>query len=328
MSDVLESLTDEEREKVVSEDQPDWMDPMLAKLTHDHFDNPDWFFERKLDGQRCLVFKKDGEVKLYSRNQNTQNEKFPELVEALSGATTTDFIADGEIVVMNEGVSSFSDLQPRIHSKSPDPSVPVKMYLFDLMHYNQMNLTALSNRTRKSILRSELSFEEPLRYTPHRNESGLSYLEEACSKQWEGLIAKDAAAAYHHGRSSKWLKFKCHNQQEFVIGGFTEPQGEREGFGALLVGVQDDEGLRFCGRVGTGYDNDFLVRFRKELNDLKRKTSPFHSFEDSSDEVHWVTPEKVCEVSFTEWTSDHKLRHPSFLGLRADKSPEDVRREG
>lgn len=307
--------------------QPNWMNPMLATLWKEPFDDPQWIYERKLDGQRCLIFKKEGKVSLYSRNQNPQNERFPELVKALSNCTDKDFIADGEIVVMKDGVSDFSALQPRLQANKPAPSVPVKLYLFDLMHFDGRDLTSTPLRERKSLLKSSLSFEDPLFYTPHRNEEGLKYLQEARDKGWEGLIAKDASSEYSHSRSKKWLKFKCQNEQEFVIGGFTEPQGERAGFGSLLVGYYEDNRLLYAGKVGTGYDDEFLQRFRKTLDHLKTETSPFHDLENEDSKTHWTEPKKVAQVSFTEWTAHDKLRHPSFLGLRTDKKPEEIVRE-
>ena len=189
-------------------EQPDWMNPMLATLWKEPFDDPEWIYERKLDGQRCLIFKKSGEVSIYSRNQHPQNERFPELVEALARCTEKDFIADGEIVVMKDGVSDFSALQPRMQAKKADLSIPVKLYLFDLMHFDGSDLTSAPLRERKKRLKGEIEFEDPLFYTPHRNENGLEYLDEAQSKGWEGLIAKDARSTYLHSRSKKWLKFK------------------------------------------------------------------------------------------------------------------------
>lgn len=308
-------------------EQPEWMNPMLATLWKDPFDDPEWIYERKLDGQRCLIFKENGEVKIYSRNQHSQNERFPELVEALARCTKKDFIADGEIVVMKDGVSDFSALQPRMQAKKADLTVPVKLYLFDLMHLDGTDLTSMPLRERKKRLKGEIDFDDPLVYTPHRNENGLEYLEEAQSKGWEGLIAKDAGSTYLHSRSKKWLKFKCQNEQEFVIGGFTEPRGERVGFGALLVGYYEDDRLLYAGRVGTGYDDQFLKRFGKSLKKLETESSPFSNLDEDDPGTHWTEPVKVAQVSFTEWTKHGKLRHPSFLGLRADKKPREVVKE-
>jgi len=160
----------------------------------------------------------------------------------------------------------------------------------------------------------------------HRNRDGESYFKEACKKGWEGVIAKRAASEYQHKRSADWLKFKCAEGQELVIGGFTAPKGSRIGFGALLVGYYEDGALHYAGKVGTGFDDEFLAEFRKRLDRLARKTSPFAEQIGEKD-VTWVSPELVGEFGFTEWTRSGKLRHPRFLGLRWDKAPEEVVRE-
>ena len=183
-------------------------------------------------------------------------------------------------------------------------------------------------RTRKGVLKSVFTFDDPLRYTPHRNETGLGYLKEACAKGWEGLIAKVASSTYVHSRSKKWLKFKCDHRQELVIGGFTEPQGDRSGFGALLVGYYDGEELAYAGKVGTGYTDQFLKELREMLDQRRMDRSPFEKQSPREDgTIHWVRPDLVGEVSFTEWTSSNKLRHPSFVGLRSDKDPKSVVKE-
>jgi ATP-dependent DNA ligase len=166
-----------------------------------------------------------------------------------------------------------------------------------------------------------------LRWTPHRNDDGLQYFRTACRKGWEGLIAKHAGSEYVHGRSKKWLKFKCVMQQEFVIGGFTEPHGERIGLGALLLGFYRDGGLVYAGKVGTGFDDETLEDLRHRLDQIERETSPYDQGDPASDGVHFVSPNLVCEVRFTEWTDGDKLRHPRYKGLRRDKEPEDVHKE-
>jgi ATP-dependent DNA ligase len=160
-----------------------------------------------------------------------------------------------------------------------------------------------------------------------RDEEGEAFLQEACERGWEGLIAKKADSAYVHSRSSHWLKFKCVRQQEFVIGGFTEPHGERIGLGALLVGFYRDGDLIYAGKVGTGYDDETLQSLRSRMDRIERKTSPYDVGDVPTKEVHFVTPKLVCEVKFTEWTGDDRLRHPAFMGLRRDKDPEDVHKE-
>ncbi|MDX1381762.1 MAG: hypothetical protein R3233_11605, partial [Xanthomonadales bacterium] len=151
--------------------------------------------------------------------------------------------------------------------------------------------------------------------------------EEACEKGWEGLIAKRAGSSYQRSRSRDWLKFKCTARQELVIGGYTEPKGSRKGFGALLVGYYEQDKLRPAGRVGTGFDDELLQELHERLQALERKTAPFEPAPEGGDDVHWVRPDLVAEIGFTEWTGDGRLRHPRFLGLRPDKAAEDVVRE-
>jgi len=310
-------------------DHPDWVDPMLAVLTENRFSDPGWLFERKLDGERLLVFRDGDRVRLMTRNRNLVNDTYPELQEAVAGQAVRDFVADGEVVAFDGRNTSFSRLQRRMQIKDPrdarSSGVAVYLYLFDILHLEGHDVTREPLRERKSILRRALRFEDPLRFAQHRNESGEAYFAEACKKGWEGLIAKDAGAAYVHGRSSKWLKFKCARGQEMVICGFTMPEGRREGFGALVLGYYEDERLRYAGRVGTGFDDDFLSEFRARLERIRRDTPPFD--EDVDDEACWVRPELVAEIGFTEWTSAGRLRHPRFLGLRRDKPAREVVRE-
>lgn len=308
---------------------PDWCAPMLAVLTDDAFSDSDWLYERKLDGERVLVFRDGDEVRLMTRNRHEVNETWPELVEAVARQPARDFVADGEVVAFEGDVTSFSRLQGRMQISDPDRArasgIAVYLYLFDLLHLAGHDVSGLPLRRRKSLLKRALQFEDPVRYTPHRNEDGEAYFEEACEKGWEGLIAKDAEAPYVHGRSRKWLKLKCTRGQELVIGGFTEPGGSRTGFGALLLGYYEDSKLRYAGKVGTGFDDAFLTSFRQTLDDRRRETSPFADAVE--EDARWVRPDLVAEIGFTEWTTGGKLRHPRFLGLRRDKPAEDVVRE-
>lgn len=304
---------------------------MLATLTHDTFSDPEWIYERKLDGVRCLAFRQGERVRLLSRNRKPMNDTYPELVEALGKQACTDFVADGEIVAFEGNRTSFSRLQQRIGIRDPDEArrmgVGVYLYLFDLLHLDGHDTTQLALHDRKRLLKRALSFGGHVRFTPHRVEAGEEALEEACRKGWEGLIAKRAASRYVHSRSREWLKLKCGNRQELVIGGYTDPKGSRVGFGALLVGYYDEDGaLRYAGKVGTGYDDAFLEAFGRRLAGLERETCPF-AREPRAKGVHWVSPHFVGEVGFTEWTKDGRLRHPRFLGLREDKSPKHVTRE-
>lgn len=331
MAPFPENLTSDQRDAIQQEKFPAWVDPMLATLTEDYFDDEEWIYERKLDGVRSLVFCDADDMLLKSRNQKDQNDTYPELVEALNDTAAEPFVADGEIVAFEDNVTSFSRLQNRINISDPrqarNSGVKVYLYLFDIIHYAGYDLSSLELRTRKKILREAFSFEDPIRYVTHRNRDGTAFLSEACNKGWEGIIAKDSRSGYVHSRSKKWLKFKCSRRQELVIGGYTDPQGERIGFGALLLGYYRDGDLQYAGQVGTGFDDEQLKHLHDKLSGLERKTSPFAQEDIDTDGVHWVTPRLVAEVGFTEWTDSNKLRHPRFLGLRHDKEAENVKKE-
>jgi ATP-dependent DNA ligase len=171
-------------------------------------------------------------------------------------------------------------------------------------------------------------FRNPLRFTEHRETEGEAYYHEACRRGWEGVIAKDGDGVYVSGRTRAWLKFKCTHEQEFVIGGYTDPRGGRVGFGALLVGVYEGGRPVYAGKVGTGFDQATLQRLGKQLAQLETTTSPFVGDGLPRRGVHWVKPRLVAQIGFTEWTPGGKLRHPRFIGLREDKDPKEVVREG
>ncbi len=331
MHPALKELAEEEREALKRRKQPSWTEPMLATLADEPFSDDNWIFERKLDGERCLVFREDGDVTLYSRNKKNLNNTYPEICDALDNQSVDTFIVDGEIVAFSGGRTSFSRLQRRMQIDDPDEarasSIAVYYYVFDVLHLQGYDCTGLALRVRKRVLKRALSFTRPMRYTTHRNGDGVAYHNEACRKGWEGIIGKRADAKYVHSRSRKWLKLKCVNRQEFVIGGYTEPQGGRVGFGALLIGFYEGGDLRYAGRVGTGFNDETLRSLRKELKGKARKTAPFAGDSLPSKGVHWVRPELVAEVAFTEWTDEDRLRHPRFLGLRRDKQAKDVHKE-
>lgn len=330
MTGLFAHLSDARRARLKQAEQPDWTAPMLATLTDRRFSDPGWIYERKLDGERALAFRKGDRLRLVTRNRKEIGATYPELVEALERQDCDDFIVDGEIVAFDGAVTSFSRLQQRMQISDPDAArasgVTVHFYLFDILHLDRHRLDALGQRSRKALLKRAIAFDGPLRFTPHRNATGEAYFDAACRKGWEGIIAKRADAPYSHGRSTDWLKFKCASGQELVIGGFTAPQGNRKGFGALLVGYYEDGKLRYAGKVGTGFDDDFLTRFHERLESLARDTSPFDDEVDEGD-VTWVAPKLVGNFGFTEWTTHGKLRHPRFLGLRRDKPAKDVVRE-
>jgi len=206
--------------------------------------------------------------------------------------------------------------------------VPVFYCVFDLLYADGRDVRPEPLRERKKLLRQVLSFGDPLRYTEHRDRDGEEYFEQACRLGWEGLIAKRADAPYRSGRTRDWLKFKCENSQEFVIGGYTDPQGSRVGFGALLIGYYDAGGrLVYAGKVGTGFDSSTLATLLQAMEGLGQSRPPFDRGNLPRSGVHWIRAELVGEVGFSEWTSAGQLRHPRYLGLRRDKDARAVTRE-
>lgn len=307
-----------------------WHAPCLATLTDQRFSDHDWVFERKLDGVRIIAGGDGGRPQLWTRNGKLADAAYPEIVDALAGQGADRFVCDGEVVAFDGNRTSFARLQRRIHLTDPREArrtgVAVHFYAFDLLAFGGVDLTRLPLTTRKRLLRECFDFADPLRLSQHRTGDGEQFLDQACARGWEGLIAKRADRPYRAGRSRDWLKLKCVADQEFVVGGYTEPRGSRIGFGALLVGYYQDGRLRYAGKVGTGYDDRTLRDLRGRLDRLPRDGSPFAD-EIAERGAHWVDPELVAEVGFTEWTADGKLRHPRFSGLRADKPASEVVRE-
>jgi bifunctional non-homologous end joining protein LigD len=302
--------------------QPAWVDPMLATLTEERFSDRNWIFEKKLDGVRGIAYCKGKDVRIYSRNQLSFNHSYPEIVEQLRKQPVTNCILDGEIVAFEKGISSFAKLQQRMQVK-----VQTYYFIFDLLYLNGLDLRQLQLLERKQLLRNVLTFNSRIRYVHHRTGDGLAYFDKACKENWEGVIAKRAESLYISGRSREWLKFKCSQQQEFVIVGFTDPEGKRTGLGALLVGYYHRNQLVYAGKVGTGFTFQTLVSLTKALTALERKTPEVTGIGLPRKKVHWVEPKLVAQIAFSEWTDDYKLRHPRFLGLREDKNPRDVVRE-
>ena len=312
--------------------QPDWLEPELATLTKDRFSDSGWLFERKLDGERCLAFRTGSRVRLMTRNQKEVAHNYPEIARALRDQGHDDFIVDGEIVAFHGAETSFELLQSRIHVTHPDAAllrrVPVFYYIFDVLYADDRDVRELPLRERKDVLAGLLDFQDPLRFTEHRDTDGEAYYAEACRAGWEGLIAKRADAPYRAGRSRDWLKFKCETNQELVIGGFTDPQRSRIAFGALLLGYYDSAGqLVYAGKVGTGFDTKTLRSLHGELTAIEQDKPPFELGDLPRSGVHWVKPEMVAQIGFSEWTRDGQLRHPRFQGLRRDKAATEVVRE-
>jgi bifunctional non-homologous end joining protein LigD len=302
---------------------------MKAVLFDHPFSDPGWIFERKLDGIRCGAIRCKGRVELESRSAQEMQRSYPEIAEALS-EPGPDLIADGEIVAFKRGQTSFERLQKRMQIHDPERAratgVAVYLYVFDLLSLDGEDIRDRPLIERKRLLRKALTFTGPIRYTPHRVGDGEEYFKHACKQGWEGLIAKRADSTYKATRSRDWLKLKCSHEQELVIGGWTDPKGSRDRFGALLVGYWDGDRLRYAGKVGTGFDHDTLERVGDELERRQRPAPPFSDARIPS-RAHWVEPELVAQVAFTEWTRDGRLRHPRYLGLRTDKPAREVVRE-
>jgi len=331
---ALKALPEDAREKLAAADYPGWQDPMLATPSDKPFTREGWVYEPKLDGIRCLIYRKGKQVVLLSRNQVVITEQYPELAAALKKQGMGDFVADGEIVAFEGKRTSFEKLQKRMNVQNPSKKlvedVKVFLYLFDLTYFEGYDTSRLPLIERKKLLKQVVAYKDPLRYTEHRTGNGVEFLQEACAQGHEGILAKDGSATYQHRRSKSWLKFKCVRQQEVVIGGYTDPNAGARGIGALVVGVYDGNNrkLQFAGKVGTGFDDETMRDLRQRLSSIENDKNPF-----APDDllpkvnVHWVEPKLVAQVGFSEWTGAGKLRHPRFLGLRNDKDPRDVVRE-
>lgn len=298
--------------------------PMLATLIKEPFDSKEWIFEKKFDGFRSLA-RKNRTVQLLSRNNLSFNRRFPELVKEIQGLPGS-FVIDGEIVVLDKkGVSQFQALQ----NYQTDPIGGLIYYLFDILSYNGKNLTSLSLLERRAILLALLQKHPSkyLRFSEAIDTKGKALFQKAKKRGWEGILAKRKESFYRQSRSRDWLKIKTHLRQEFVIGGYTAPQGSREKFGALLVGVYEGKKLLYAGHVGGGFNRKLLDAVYKQLRKQVSRTCPFAKEPTPNAKVVWLEPKLVCEVSFAEWTQSGILRQPIFQGMRPDKPARKIIRE-
>ena len=275
---------------------------MAATLTQERFTGPEWIFERKYDGIRLLALRKGTSVRLFSRNQLPQH--YPAIADGISTLLVDEVILDGEV----------------------DWGGPhVGYHVFDILWLNGRDLMPLPLTERRAILR-DLGLRSPLH--PVAEITGEKPWDRACREGWEGVIAKRRDSPYEHRRSPFWLKMKCEASQELVVGGFTDPQGERRGFGALLLGYFEGEEFVFAGKVGTGFDTQQLIGLRVRLDEIEIAKSPFTKAVGLPRiRAHWVRPKVVVQVAFIEWTVHGKLRHGRFLGFREDKTAREVVRE-
>src|SRR6516165_2978216 len=304
---------------------------MLATLTDRRDFGDDWLLERKLDGERCVARKVGSDVRLESRTGKELTSTYPEVSAAVAAQRSRGLLLDGELVVYDGDQTSFSRLQQRLGVARPSPEQvakdPVVYCVFDLLEVDDKDLTDRPLVERRIRLTRALRSSSTLQPTEAwRNDSERRFAA-ACRSGWEGLIAKRADAPYVAGRSKNWLKLKCVWEQEFVIAGYTDPQGSRENFGALLVGYYEEGSLRYAGKVGTGYTAATLRNLGFRLRQLETEEPAFVDARPVPRGTHWTRPELVAQIGFAEWTSDLRLRQPRFLGLRDDKRPTDVIRE-
>ena len=309
---------------------PDRIVPQLASPADSAPDGPEWLHEIKYDGYRLLAFIKPGEVRLITRNGLDWTQKFPALAHALAALPVDSALIDGELVALAaDGTTSFGELQDRIARGDTSGLV---YFAFDLIYRDGYDLTDAALEDRKAALARIVAREAGgqaggiVRYSDHQEGHGPDFFRHACRYGLEGTLAKRRDRPYRPGRSSEWRKIKCHKADEFVVIGFTDPSGTRQGFGALLLGYYDPRGrLSYAGRVGTGFDDRLLRDLRARLDAIGRPDPPVPPAKGLSTKgVHWTEPRLVAEVRYSGWTADGVLRHPSFEGLREDKSPDEV----
>jgi bifunctional non-homologous end joining protein LigD len=317
-----------------------FIEPMKAALHAAPPAGHDWIYEIKFDGFRTLAYADGDNVRLLSRNEKSFDDKFPEIAGAVRDLKLDDAVLDGEIVALDDkGVSSFQLLQAfELGEQRP----AIYLYVFDLLRLEGNDLRQQTLIDRKTQLEHLLANHSGLvRYSASLGDSPGPLLKQAQKLGLEGLIGKRKDSTYETGRrSGSWIKLKLHREQEFVIGGFTDPEGARKHFGALLLGFYEDKKLQFCGKVGTGFNDKSLRHLHEQFAGIADKNCPFVNLPESRTgrygagvtaaemkRCHWLKPNTVCQVKFSEWTRDAKLRQPVFLGMREDKNAHDVIRE-
>jgi bifunctional non-homologous end joining protein LigD len=294
---------------------------MLATLVDKPFHLSGWIYEEKYDGIRILAYKEGAHISLITRNDIVRTERYPEVAAVVSTLKPRTLLMDGEVVVFDKhNVSHFQLLQ--------QGKGPVKYAVFDCLYLNGKDLRSTPLRERRESLTELLrgGGTGTIVLSEQLAANGLKAFEVAKRRKLEGLVAKNLESEYVEKRSREWLKVKVNRESEFVIGGYTKPGGSREYLGALLLGVYEENKLRYAGKVGTGFDTETLRTLSEKLKKLKQTKSPFAD-EVREKGVTFVRPKLVAQITYTEWTKDGKLRHPTFLGLRDDKAPQEVRRE-
>lgn len=315
---------------------PKVIHPMLATAVDEAFDDPEWLFEIKWDGYRAVAFIEKGKLRLVSRTQNDLTAQFSELRELPKSMNAANAILDGEVVALDEhGRSSFSLMQQRTGIRRSGrrvagrPDVPVLYYAFDLLYLDGYDLRRVPVEERKQTLQQVIRPGDLLRYSDHYPGQGIALFNVARQKGLEGILAKRRNSLYEERRSRQWLKIKITRTIECVIAGYTEPEGSREYFGSVVLGLYDKQGrLIHAGQAGTGFDRKMLKEIWQVLHERETTKNPFHGPVDVPRSAHWVKPQLVGEIKFSEWTHETaegglKLRAPVFLGLREDKKPEE-----
>ena len=309
---------------------PDFIAPQLATLVKEPPSGDQWLHELKFDGYRMLCRIDRGNVQFWSRNGKDWTERFPNVVKAVKSLPVKSAILDGEIVVVDsQGRASFQELQ---RSMGRSITTGFVFEMFDLIYLDGFNLTKVPLRQRKVLLQKLFKSpgaRGPLRYSEHIEGDGDVVFKHACEHGIEGIVSKLADSHYDSTRNRNWLKVKCNKRQEFVVAGYTPSARGLPGFGSLVLGVYEKGKLVYAGRVGTGFTIKQRSELKERLDKSSRATSPLAVIprDPGLREATWTEPRLVAEVEFTEWTSDGSIRHPSFQGLREDKSPKDVARE-
>jgi bifunctional non-homologous end joining protein LigD len=314
--------------------------PQLATLVTQPPRGDTWLHEIKFDGYRIGCRIENGRATLISRSGKDWTHRFPDIADAAVRLGVRDGLIDGEVaVVLPDGRTSFQHLQHAVAERTPAPgprrpgggSASLVYFVFDLLRLEGERLDALPLEERKARLRTLVRRRNGgrIRYVDHVEGQGETFFEQAGRLGLEGIVSKRRDLPYRGGRHDGWVKTKCIRRQSFVIGGFTDPAVTRAGLGALVIGCYEDDRLVFCGKVGTGFSHETALDLRRRLDRASLASSPFDPPPPGrlGRTAHWVAPTLVCEVAFTEWTGDGKIRHPSFQGLRTDKKPCNVVRE-
>lgn len=312
--------------KMGNDSWPGFVPPELPQLVEDAPVGEEWIHEMKFDGYRLQVHIKKGGLHLYTRNGHDWKKKFPTIAKEFLALEVTDAIIDGELVSLDKkGRSNYQDLQNSLKDGEDGHLI---FYGFDLLYLNGKDLRADSLVERKTLLRTILKGKDPLiRYSEEFTTSGKDFFEVSCEHELEGIVSKDTNAPYRSGRNPSWVKVKCQNRQEFVIGGWTKPKGGRTALGALLVGYREGNDFKFAGKVGTGFRDKLLKELKSKLSTMEIKQNPFDHHFSKKSEIHFVDPELMCEVKFAHWTKKKILRAPVFIALRSDKKANEIHRD-